>query len=1033
MKKRILTLAIIFIGTCMIFWQAKTDAVQSVDFARDIQPIFKANCDKCHGAAKASSYLRLDTKQVAMKMISPGNSKDSRLLHRILGEGGEARMPMGGEALKPEQIALIKRWIDEGAVWPDSASVKIDQHWAFIKPERPGIPTTKFKTRNPIDNFVFSMLEQKGLAPSPEADKATLLRRLSLDLIGLPPSPKELDAFLADNSPNAYEKAVDRLLASEHYGERWGRWWLDVARYADTNGYEKDRARSIWPYRDYVIKAFNQNMPFNQFTIEQLAGDLLPNATLDQKVATGFLRNSMLNEEGGVDPEQFRTEGLIDRVDATGKAFLGLTVACAQCHTHKFDPIPHREYYQFFAFLNSDDEPDLEVPDEKVNKKRAEISGKIHDVEMSLRTRTGRTPEDLVAAWEAKAKQNQIKWTPIDDANIFAAFGVKFDKMEDGSFIAKGDNATANNYIVKAKSKVKGITGFRIDLIADSNLPRGGPGRAADGSLYFSEFIAEAAPVSKPDALEKIGLATASADMSRLDYPVSNIIDGNMKTHWSNDFGPIKRNQSRNIVITTKNPVGFDEGTAFVFQLAEKFDESISWGKPNIGRFKISVTTDPNPTADVVPAHVRKILEIPSAQRTSEHHKELFSHYRTTVSEWAEDNKKIDDLMKDWPYGPITLSLAKRPQSRSTHIFKRGDYKNHGEEVTPNTPSFLHPFPKDAPRNRLGLAQWIVDKNNPLTSRVIVNRMWQQYFGQGLVLTPEDFGNRCEKPSHPELLDWLAIVLRDGISDLVLRNADARTAPQSQIRNPQWNMKSIHKLIVTSATYRQSSKITPQLQEKDAYNKWLARAPRMRVESEIVRDVALSAGGLLSQKIGGPSVYPPIPDGVLSLGYGAQLPWPTDKGEDRYRRGMYTFWKRNVPYPSLSVFDSPNGDFSCPRRVQSNTPLQALTTLNDVMFMEAAQGLALRTWKEGGATDQEKLAYAFRLCTGRKPDAFEVSEFLKLLNSQRAEFKGKTSSAVYVTSLDVNNIPDGMDLHELAPWTMVARVLLNMDETITKE
>ena len=1031
MKKRFLILTIFIMIICTVFWQTKSSAVQQIDFARDIQPIFKANCDKCHGATKASSYLRLDTKQVAMKVISPGNSKDSRLLHRILGEGGEARMPMGGEALKPEQIALIKRWIDEGAVWPDSASVKIDEHWAFVKPVRPAIPTTKFKTKNPIDNFVFSMLEKQGMSPSPEADKATLIRRVSLDLIGLPPTPKEIDAFLADNSANAYEKVVDRLLASEHYGERWGRWWLDAARYADTNGYEKDRARSIWPYRDWVIKAFNQNMPFDQFAIEQLAGDLLPNSTLDQKIATGFLRNSMQNEEGGVDPEQFRTEGLIDRVDATGKAFLGLTVACAQCHTHKFDPIPHREYYQFFAFLNSDDEPDLEVPDEKINKKRSEILGKIHDVEMSLRTRTGRTPEDLVAAWEAKAKQNQIKWTPIDDANIFAAFGVKFDKMEDGSFIAKGDNATANNYIVKAKSKVKGITGFRIDLIADSNLPRGGPGRAADGSLYFSEFIAEAAPLSKPDALEKINFANATAEKSREDFPVSNIIDGNMKTHWSNDFGPIKRNQSRNIVITTKNPVGFDEGTAFVFQLAEKFDETISWGKPNIGRFKISVTTDPNPTTDVVPAHVRNILEIPAAQRSQEQKNELFSYYRTTVSEWSEDNKKIDDLMKDWPYGPITLALAKRTQARTTRIFKRGDYKNPGEEMTPNTPSFLHPFPKDAPRNRLGLAQWIVDKNNPLTSRVIVNRMWQQYFGQGLVLTPEDFGNRCEKPSHPELLDWLAIALRDGIADLGLRNTES--TPQSKIRNPQWNMKAIHKLIVTSATYRQSSKITPELQEKDAYNKWLAHAPRMRVESEIVRDVALSAGGLLSHKIGGPSVYPPIPDGVLSLGYGAQLPWPTDKAEDRYRRGMYTFWKRNVPYPSLSVFDSPNGDFSCTRRVESNTPLQALTTLNDVMFMEAAQGLALRLWKEGGATDRDKLSYAFRLCTGRKPDAFEEAEFLKLLNSQRAEFKGKTASAVYVTSMDVNSIPEGMDLHELAPWTMVARVLLNLDVTITKE
>ncbi|MBS1810565.1 MAG: PSD1 domain-containing protein [Acidobacteria bacterium] len=981
-----------------------------VDFVRDIQPIFKANCEKCHGATKSSGYLRLDARQVAMKLIQPGNANNSRLVHRILGEGGEPRMPMGGDPLKPEQIELIKRWIDEGAIWPETASIKVDQHWAFVKPERPAVPATKFKAQNPIDNFVFSMLEKQGLPASPETDKATLIRRVSLDLTGLPPSPKEVDAFVADKSPNAYEKLVDRLLASPHYGERWGRWWLDAARYADTNGYEKDRARSIWPYRDWVIKAFNQNKPFDQFTIEQLAGDLLPNPTLDQRVATGFLRNSMQNEEGGVDPEQFRVEGLLDRIDATGKTFLGLTINCAQCHSHKFDPVTQREYYQFMSFINSDDEPEIEVPDEKVNKKRAEILARISDIELELKSRISRMPEDAVADWEKK-NQSQLNWTPITDAEIFAAFGVKFDKLEDGSFIAKGDNATSNNYIVKAKTNVKGITGFRIELLSDPNLPRGGPGRAADGTFYFTEFIAEAAPLSNKEALQKVELAKATADLQRPDFPVSNVIDGNMKTHWYSDFGPVKRNQDRNIVVTTKLPVGYDGGTFFTFQLAEKFDESISWGKPNIGRFRLSVTTDPNPTADVVPPTLRKIMAIPRRERTAEQQSQLFSYYRTTVPEWAEANKRIDDLLKDWPYGPTTLALAKRPQPRTTKIFKRGDWQNPGDEVTAGTPAALHPFPQGAPRNRLGLAQWIVDKNNPLTARVIINRIWQQYFGQGLVTTPEDFGNRCEKPSHPELLDWLAVEFRD----------------------QGWDMKHIHKLIVTSAMYRQSSNVTPLLQDKDPYNRWLARAPRLRVEAEVVRDVALSVSGLLSNKIGGPSVYPPIPDGVLSLGYGAQLPWPTEKGEDRYRRGMYTFWKRNVPYPSAAVFDQPAGDFSCPRRVKSNTPLQALTTLNDVTYMEAAQGLALRVWKEGGATDRDKINYAYKLCTGRLPDQFVVNELSKLLEQQRASFKGKTANAVYVSAIDVNNLPDGVDLHELAPWTMVSRVLLNLDATITKE
>ncbi len=1035
MTKRILALTIIFIVTCTLLWQTKTDAVQTVDFVRDIQPIFKANCDKCHGATKASGFLRLDTKQIGLKVISPGNSKDSRLVHRILGEGGEARMPMGGEPLKPEQIELIRKWIDEGANWPDSASIKVDQHWAFVKPERPALPAVKNSAwvKNPIDAFVLAGLEKQGLTPSPEADKTTLLRRVSLDLTGLPPTPQEVDAFLLNKSVNAYEKVVDRLLASKHYGERWGRWWLDAARYADSNGYEKDRTRSIWPYRDWVINAMNQNMPFDQFTIEQLAGDLLPNPTLDQKVATGFLRNSMQNEEGGVDPEQFRTEGMIDRVDAIGKAFLGLTINCAQCHTHKFDPIMHREYYQMMAFINSDDEPEIEVPDEKVNKKRAEITGKIAELETELRTRTGMTPEDLVARWETKSKQNQINWTPISDAEIFAAFGVKFDKLEDGSFIAKGDNATSNNYIVKAKTNVKNITGFRIELMADQNLPRGGPGRSADGSLYFTEFIAEVAPLDKKDALEKIALANVSADMSRPDFPASNIIDGNMKTHWSNDFGPVKRNQDRNIVIATKSPVGFDGGTFFTFQLAEKFDESIAWGKPNIGRFRISVTSDPNPTADVVPTAARKIFAIPAAQRTPEQQRELFSYYRASVPEWAETNKKIDDLLKEWPYGPITLALAKRSQPRTTRIFKRGDWQNLGDEVSPNTPSFLHPFPANAPRNRLGLAQWIVAKENPLTARVIINRIWQSYFGQGLVSTPEDFGNRCDKPTHPELLDWLAVTLRDGNAEVEVRNAEVKQTQHSALSTQHWNMKAIHKLIVTSATYRQSSKVTPQLMEKDPYNFWLARAPRVRVEAELIRDIALSASGLMSNKIGGPSVFPPIPDGVLSLGYGGPMKWETSTGEDRYRRGMYTFWKRNVPYPSMQVFDQPNGDFSCTRRIRSNTPLQSLTTLNDTTFMEAAQSLALRVWKEGGTTDRDKIIYAYKLCTAREPDAFELTELTKLLQQQRTIFKGNTASAVYVSSADINNLPDKVDLHELAPWAMVARVLLNLDETITKE
>ncbi|MGH9769732.1 MAG: DUF1549 domain-containing protein, partial [Blastocatellia bacterium] len=590
-------------GAFSRFTSAQT---RSIDFRRDIEPILRANCYQCHGEKKASAQLRLDNKQLAMKggisgaVITPGNSKDSRLMKRILGEDDEARMPLGGNPLKPAQIELIRKWIDQGANWPENpqsstskgrnhpqAMAAIPRHWAFVKPVRPAAPQVKNKSwaRAPIDNFILAQLEKQGLAPSPEADKVTLIRRLSLDLTGLPPAIEEVDRFVSDNSPDAYSKLVDRLLANPHYGERWGRWWLDAARYADTNGFEKDRARSIWPYRDWVIKAFNQDMRFDQFTIEQLAGDLLPNPNLDSRVATGFLRNSMLNQEGGVDPEQFRVEGVIDRVDAVGKAFLGLTVSCAQCHNHKFDPISQAEYYRFYAFLNNDDEPAIEVPDEKIMDKRKEILSKVAKIEDDLSARDADLPKRM-AAWEGRVRGHyegwDVKWTPLTEAEIFAAFGVKFDKLEDGSFVAKGDNATTNNYIVRAKTSLEKITGVRVEFLNDPHLPRGGPGRAPDGGFYFSEFSVEAAPIDKPDTVEKVALGNVTADFELPDAPAKNVIDGNFKTHWSSDAGPVRRNQSRQFVFETQKSVS---GGALTFQLAQKRDDTIDTEQrqPNIG------------------------------------------------------------------------------------------------------------------------------------------------------------------------------------------------------------------------------------------------------------------------------------------------------------------------------------------------------------------------------------------------------------------------------------------------------------------
>jgi hypothetical protein len=876
----------------------------------------------------------------------------------------------------------------------------VQRHWAFTPPMKSAPPPVKNATwrRNPIDAFVLARLEAEGLTPSPAAEKTALIRRLSLDLTGLPPTLEAIDQFLADQSPEAYEKLVERLLASPHYGERWGRHWLDVARYADTNGYEKDQARSIWPYRDWVVRAFNQDKPFDQFTIEQLAGDLLPGASLEQRIATGFLRNSMRNEEGSVQPEQFRVEGLIDRVDAVSKAFLGLTLACAQCHTHKYDPIRHEEYYKFYAFLNSDEEPYLEVPNEDLIVKRTEIEKRVARIEDEWIAKDPSLMKRFTE-WESQSLQYLDRWRVLPITEFFSSRAKIEERFDDGSVRVESYRYPEAAFFVKAKTDLKNITGVRLELLTDPSLRRNGPGVSETGALVLTDFALEVSPAGGGDTApqtsaasppQKILFSKAEADFERFGAPLTLALDADPKSGWSSDAGPGRRNQDRNLVFTVGHMAG---------------------GVQITGRFRLSVTNEAAPSLDRLPAGVRSILSIPAAMRTKAQQHEALSHFISIDPQSASARSAIEETLENWPYGVATLTLAARSTPRATFLFKRGDWRKPDVAVTPDTPAFLPPFPKDAPRNRLGLARWIVAKENPLTARVIVNRVWQQYFGQGFVASPEDFGTRCERPSHPELLDWLAIEFRD----------------------QGWSLKNLHRLIVTSSTYRQSSKVTPRLLEKDPTNKWLARAPRLRVEAEVVRDQALAAAGLLNRKIGGPPIFSPIPDGVLNMGFGGAMIWNEAKGEDRYRRAMYTFWKRTIPYPSLSTFDAPNADVSCPRRVRSNTPLQALTTLNDKLFMEASQGLALRVWKEGGGDDRSKLIYAFRLCAGRHPDPFEENELMGLLQKEYRNFAGQTAMAVYVSAADPENLPGGLDLHQVAAWTMVARVLLNLDEVITRK
>jgi hypothetical protein len=837
--------ALAVLGAAEAAAQLPPAATGTVDFVRDVQPILAKNCFDCHGAHKHEAELRWDNKEMALQGgergadVIPGHSAESRMIQLVSGLEPDLIMPQKRDRLTAEQIGILRAWIDQGVLWPESASVKATdprKHWAFKTPIRPPVPSVKNKKwpRNAIDDFVLARLEAENLRPSPEADRATLLRRLSLDLTGLPPITQEISDFVSDSSTNAFQKQVERLLGSPHYGECWARHWLDVARYADSNGYEKDLARSIWPYRDWVIDAYNSNMPYDQFAVDQLAGDLLRNATLEDKVATGFLRNSMLNEEGGIDPEQFRNEGIIERMDVLGKAFLGLTVNCCQCHNHKYDPISQKEYYRLFAFLNDDDEPSMEVPDKATQTKREEIQRNIEGIEDKLMAQYADLPEKM-EAWEKEMRALEETWTVLEPQAYYASVGTKFTKLDDNSLLATGSNPGTSEYTVTVKTELKGITGFRLEALIDPNLPSYGPGRAGNGNFVLSEFAVEASTEASNIAPMRVALQNATADFSQPDFSVAAAIDGIItnKTGWAVEDLPGRRNRSRQAVFEAKDAVGFDNGTVLKFTLNHSYGDAHT-----LGRFRLSATTAPHPLrADPLSRHAREILSVPRQQRSTAQQRELFNFYRLTDSRMADGNKMIDDEQRQWPSAPTTLVLAARDHPRPTHIFVRGDWQKPGALVTPGVPVVLPPLPKDAPLDRLTLARWLTEKSQPTVARVMVNRIWQEYFGRGLVATSEDFGTQGDAPTHPALLDWLACEFMDS----------------------GWDVKHIQRLIAESATYQQSSIVTPRALESDPYNQMLARGPRVRVDAEIIHDIALSAGGLLDGKIGGPPVYPPIP------------------------------------------------------------------------------------------------------------------------------------------------------------------------------
>ena len=1001
---------------------------QPVEFSRDIKPIFEKSCLSCHGAQMQMGELRLDSPAGAAKSLQAGNAAASSLYQRVAGLGDQARMPMGGKPLEISQIAAIKAWIDGGAKWgavAESKPADVKKHWAYVAPVRPALPVVSKKdwVRNPIDRFVLARLDEEKLSPSMEADRVTLLRRASLDLIGLPPTPAEVDAFLSDKSKNAYEKQIDRLLRSPHYGERWGRHWLDAARYADSDGFEKDKQRSVWFYRDYVINALNRDLPYSQFLIEQLAGDLLPRATQDQIVATGFLRNSMINEEGGVDPEQFRMEAMFDRMDAIGKSMLGLTIGCAQCHNHKFDPLKQEEYYKIFAFFNNAHESNVAVYTAAEQQKRAEIFRGTREIEAELRHRA---PDwsDRMARWEDAVRNDQPEWQVLrPDVDDISTGGQKYLPMKDGSFLAAGYAPTKHTAKFTVKTDLLRVGGFRLELLNDPNLPLNGPGRSTKGLGALTEFTVEARPSGSEGKAIPVKIVRATADVNpaekdletqffdktkkrRMTGPIEFAIDGKDETAWSMDVGPGRRNVPRKAVFVPEAPVENAGGTELIIYLSQK---SGGWNSDdnqniNLGRMRLSVTTATEPKADPLPTSVREILARPKAERSSAQTQAIFSYWRTTVPEWKSSNDEIDALWAGHPEGEAQLVLSQRDEMRPTSILSRGDFLKPLKTVEAGVPAYLNPLPKnDGPLDRLAFARWVTDRNAPTTARAIVNRVWQQYFGTGIVATSEDLGTQADPPSHGELLDWLAV----------------------EFMEQGWSLKKLHKTIVTSATYRQSSKVNEELLSRDPYNRLLARGPRVRVEGEIVRDITLAASGLLNAKVGGPSVYAPAPEFLFQppVSYGPKI-WKEEKGPDRYRRALYTFRYRSVPYPVLQNFDTPNGDISCVRRSRSNTPLQALTTLNEPLFLEAARALAAKTLAEGGKSDGQRLNFAVRRCLSREPNEREASTLLGLLGRQRQRY---ASGGLNAADLVGENSP------ELAAWTSVARVLLNLDETITKE
>ncbi len=1130
----------------------------TVDFNRDVRRILSENCFLCHGpdskkTKNGKKPFRLDLPESAQAdlgggrhAVVPGQPDKSELVHRITTTDLDDRMPPtdSGKKLNTQEIALLKKWIKQGAPYA--------RHWAYVKPQRSELPKVGKATwpRNAIDHFILSRLEREKLKHAPEAGRAALIRRVALDLTGLPPTLEEVDQFLADTEPKAYERLVDRLLKKEAFGEHWARLWLDQARYADSSGYADDPARTIWGYRDYVIRSLNENKPFDQFTIEQIAGDLLEDPTDEQLVATAFHRNTMTNNEGGTSDEEYRNVAIVDRVNTTMAVWMGTTMACAQCHNHKYDPITQEDYFRLFAILNNSADADrtdespvlpLYTPEQKIERKQWQTE--IARLEKVLETPSPELDQSQ-AAWE-KTFETDLQWQPLNPSVVTSKAGSKIYQTDDGTVHVERGGKTDVYTLTVPIAKAQTITALRIEALPDDKPPGRGVGHA-NGNFVVSRVLASIAPekpapvaarylrielpgkdrilslaevqvfsgssnvalhgearqsstasdgpaklgidgntdgdYSKakstthtasslnpwweldlksltpidrvvvwnrtdgsqdrlkgfhitlldeereevwrqqyeqtpkpsakfhPDGARSIDFVSATADFSQKDFNASNVINGkDPKTQgWA--IAP-KFGEPHALTLLPDEPVDVGAGSNLVVAIEQlsKYDYA------TIAQLRLSRSSDSRaPEFASVPSTTLAILRSDSNKRTKAQRAEVLDYYLSIAPALQDDRdalasvkKKLDES-KPYTTVPILRELA-GDKRRKTHLQQRGNFLNLGQEVTDGLPAALHPPKKDTEVDRLVMARWLVDTNNPLTARVVVNRLWESIFGIGLVRTSEEFGSQGEPPSHPELLDWLAVELMER----------------------KWDVNHLLKLMVTSAAYRQSSRVTPELIARDPDNRLLAHGPRFRLSAEMIRDQALFVSGLISSKMYGPPVKPPQPKLGLSAAFGSKTDWETSSGEDRYRRALYTTWRRSNPYPSMATFDAPNREVCLVRRERSNTPLQALVTLNDPVYVEAAQALA-RKMVAAGPNASNKAEQGFRLCLSRAPSEVELTSLLELYEKTLERFKAEPEKARDIATEPLGKAPEGLDLAELAAWTVVGNVLLNLDEMLMK-